>query len=56
MAFEILPPAVGFESASLLRTAVGPKRLMRALVFAQIAAVCARKVAKTTFVRFLALV
>ena len=56
MALQILPATVGFKRASGLRTAVGPQRLVRALVFAQVTRVRAGEVAEAAFVRFLALV
>jgi hypothetical protein len=56
MPLEILPPAVWLERARRMRTPVRPQRLMCTLVFAQITAVCARKVAEAAGVRFLAVV
>jgi len=56
MALQVLPATVGLERTSGLRTAVGPQRLVRALVFAQITRVRTCEVAEAAFVRFLALV
>lgn len=55
MPFQILPSTVRLERAPLLRTSIRPKRLMRALVLAQITAVRAGKVAEPALVRLLPL-